>query len=126
MDAMTEKATHTPGPWEVARAHSYANGVIIATELFVRCPEDDIAIASDIANPGSGAVDEVAEGNARLIAAAPDLYDALHALVDFRTSEEGLSHLQYRVRCEELERQARAALAKATGKALTASELAAA
>lgn len=78
---MTSK--HTPGPW-------------VAHETLVLFPKN--AGGFDIRNCPNP------ESNARLIAAAPDLLDAIRAFVDHGTcfSEDDM-------------REARAAIAKATG-----------
>ena len=72
----------TPGPWDVREYRKAGqNGGIIVDELMVILPRDqdgdDLAIAADILNPLTAAIDEVAYANAHLIAAAPDLRDAL-------------------------------------------------
>lgn len=69
MSTTTRVAAHTPGPWEVAEAKRYEGGEPITEELFVRAPEDD--------DPATSSINEVAQANARLIAAAPDLLAAL-------------------------------------------------
>jgi len=85
---------HTPGPWEVAWGGSFDG----TREVFVRRPEDDVAIAADILDPDTEAP---SAANARLIAAAPELLEALRGLVDEQNGPPLLS--------------ARAAIARATG-----------
>ncbi len=70
-------AQHTPGPWEHAEAGSWRNGKRISTEYFVRRPEDNVSIAADIIDPETS---EPSEANAQLIAAAPELLEALKKL----------------------------------------------
>lgn len=67
--------SHTPGPWECAQAGIYADGKRVLVEYFVRVPESDIALASEIIDPDG----EPSEDNARLMAAAPDLLEACEA-----------------------------------------------
>jgi hypothetical protein len=67
---------YTKGNWEQNRAATYQDGKVVDTEYFVMLEDDDVAIASDIVNPATCEVDKVALANARLIAAAPDLYEA--------------------------------------------------
>ncbi len=94
---------HTPGSW-------------IAVEAWVEHPDDSIP---DICNCDMG-VDrsyEEARANAHLIAAAPDLLEALvhaeNALADYvPTIEKSGASLNYG---HHVLRQARAAIAKATG-----------
>ena len=64
---------HTPGPWEVADAGGYEGFKYQLEEYFVRRPEDDVAIASEVLDPDTC---KPSEANARLIAAAPDLLAA--------------------------------------------------
>ncbi len=93
----------TPGPWEISNAGSGRDGKLIYDETYVYAPNcgvDDIAIASDIADPLGGS----ALPNARLIASAPDLLAALIVLVEAGgIGPESMFH------------DARAAIAKATG-----------
>ena len=69
---METKLKATPGPWqaEIATMH----GKVI--EYFVRVDGDEIAIASAICDRDG----KPNQANARLIAAAPDLYAALSEL----------------------------------------------
>lgn len=69
---------HTPGPWYHDFASGMKNGNAVLLEYFVRRDGDDIAIAADIADPVTGSP---SEANARLIAAAPDLLEALQGLL---------------------------------------------
>ena len=82
------KPTHTPGPWEIERGYS----TIIKS--IGPCVPDEYA--------GSAWL-EVSEADARLIAAAPDLLEALKAML---SEVEGCY-------CTT-EKQARAAIEKAT------------
>ena len=61
---------HTPGPWEAAAASGYGS----PRTLFIRRVEDDVSIADNIIDPET---DKPSEANARLLAAAPDLLEAL-------------------------------------------------
>ncbi len=56
---------------------------------------------------------EVMDANARLIAAAPEMYEALEAMVGIEDDDEYMSQLEVNARLEA----ARAALAKARGEA---------
>ena len=88
---------HTPGPWQVGHFDS------------------NMICDSDGANRGCAPIARV-EGtaaerraNARLIAAAPELLEALRGLLDPATNEDGEWYRQAR-------EAARAAIAKAEGK----------
>lgn len=88
---MIEPVTHTPGPWRVEGGLPWqpavrAGGALIAE---TRNRNDDGA-------------------NARLIAAAPELLEALRNLLNYSEHSDDTSSL-----CVEVEDAARAALAKA-------------
>ncbi|KAB7765370.1 hypothetical protein [Xanthomonas sp. LMG 12461] len=73
----------TPGPWLVNTAgvgSSY--GGIEVTEFYVYNPKvvKNVAIAADIVDPKTG---QPSEANARLISAAPELYEALSRLEQY-------------------------------------------
>jgi len=78
---------HTPGPWEMAEAGSWKDGKRTSTEYFVRRPGDDVAIASEIIDPAND--DAPSEANARLIAAAPDLLEALESFIALNLRNDG-------------------------------------
>ena len=87
-------SNHTPGPWKVM--------IHPLTGPFVYCPENYII---------TGPVSQRSDGiNADLIAAAPELFEALKWFMPFIESEEGDE------RQAEWVRKAREALAKAEGK----------
>lgn len=95
---------HTPGPWKVYRAE---NGKIIGIGVDRPGDEDH---AAGITDPGFGlwgGEDEKA-ANARLIAAAPDLYAALEGLLSLVHEGDALDPQVY---------AAQDALAKARGRA---------
>ena len=81
---------HTPGPWSVGNPTGFRNQISI--EPAIGCVY--------------GAGDEIA-ANARLIASAPDMLEALEAIADFAPG--------YGDVCEIIAQRARAAIAKATG-----------
>lgn len=69
-------AKHTPGPWAVNHAGDHTG----ITEVFVYAPNcgvDDVSVAADIVDPVTSMP---SEANARLIASAPDLLEALEAI----------------------------------------------
>jgi hypothetical protein len=70
---MSVKSKHTDGYWQAECGES--GGYV---EWFVRRDGDAVAIASDITDPETG---QPSEANARLIAAAPELLEALEAMV---------------------------------------------
>ena len=94
---MTE---HTPGPWMVTPDHDEGIGWRHVSSF----PEG----FGDIATTWSGKHGDASEANARLIAAAPDMLDALEELVDTLDSRGVIDSFTTQ--------SARAAIAKATGK----------
>ena len=105
---------HTPGPWQAEQAGM--NGKII--EWFVRVDGDDIAIASAICDRAGN----ISEANARLIAAAPDLLEALEQTlqlaIDWEDEARGTwqdEALGFLHNDDPIIKKARAAIAKAKG-----------
>lgn len=102
-------AEHTPGPWTCRKVDN-PQGVdayrrAIQSAWYVCGPEHDSDFVADVFVKH----DERAEANARLIAAAPDLLEALHLLVD-NFSPCNCGRITYCGFC-----MASAAIAKATG-----------
>jgi hypothetical protein len=93
---MPEQVKHTPGPWRVGKR---AKMRIVAG--------DDDTVASTGGDPTMPA-----EANARLIAAAPDMYEALGALLELHGG------IMNGCDCEscKIALRARAAIAKAEGR----------
>ncbi len=71
------KAQHTPGPWE-AIEHIAINNV---KGYRVFAGDDEITVCRNAAGGLGSVVQLPAEANARLIAAAPDLLEALEIVV---------------------------------------------
>lgn len=93
-------AKHTPGPWRVASASEFSNGVnVCAGKMFV-------ALVS------GSTPDETAQADALLISAAPDLLAALESWME--VVDEGRI-ATYPEETQERMRKGRAAIAKATG-----------
>jgi hypothetical protein len=99
--ASIPNAAHTPGPWQAFKSSSRGGGYVIDTALGVESTNEYV-----IADRVIGAQ---ADGNARLIAAAPELYEALDALLSLDSPNR-----QY-VYGHPAAQQALAALAKARG-----------
>ena len=108
---------HTPGPWHINTAGSASRGEPFKiTEIYVYAPDtqDDTAICADVIDP---VTQEPSEANARLIAAAPDLLEALQAAVECgmvpisSVSEGGASRHSRQVQAADM---IRAAIQKAT------------
>lgn len=102
---------HTPGPWFVSTADGsgdqlYVGGMVLQSPY--------TAFASRASTPSAlGKIDkETLHANARLIAAAPDLLDALHRVMRHIPADAGGASLG-----DDMHR-AHKALAKATGSAL--------
>ena len=110
---MSNEAKHTPGPWHV-EAEEWTNGQGIAI-----CREGLGVIA--VIDPGPAELRAEDEANARLIAAAPELKDALADLVfdlaaigfDSEDSVSGADAVE--VICQHW-KTLKAAIAQATGK----------
>jgi hypothetical protein len=96
-------AAHTPGPWVYFYKHKY-------DEHHVSVPAPGRSFK--LALFDNGCQSENAEADARLIAAAPDLMDALKALLSLDDDHQRGSGDEDV--CQEV-RMARAAIAKATG-----------
>jgi len=83
----------TEGPWEVGVASSWQGSVRVESEMYVRRPGDNVALAAQVIDPRT---EEISESNARLLAAAPDLahtvvaqaaeIERLRAIIEGRTT----------------------------------------
>jgi hypothetical protein len=106
-------AAFTPGPWHIV-PHGDGDSLVICDD------EEAMWRICFMATPGSAGSFEKITANARLIAAAPELYEALCSLVDQDLEFNGESIV---IRCGshgqaiERSRKARTALAKARGDA---------
>jgi hypothetical protein len=95
---------HTPGPWEVVPGDDYMISAAAYPADFPHlCKADDTG--DMLAYVGNRTAD-FGEANARLIAAAPDLLEALESVLGNCLDSEGLAAAHAK---------ARAAIAKATG-----------
>lgn len=103
----------TKGPWAVNWAGSGRNGEFVYDEVYVYAPAcgvDDVAVAADIVDPVTG---KPSAENGRLIAAAPEL---LEALIAYTKAYDENPHLGPRGSAvDQAFGIARAAIAKATG-----------
>ena len=95
-------AKHTPGPWFVRKGGSAWGNFSIDGDVFF--------IAETI-----GGLDKEEKANAHLIAAAPDLLEALRALVDDIGERFNISSQSTNPGMRDAVNQARAAIAKAEG-----------
>ena len=71
---MTAAAKHTPGPWSVTRDPMNPNPRVVAGSKIVTVVSEGVAFAKET------------DGNARLIAAAPELLEALRELRESNTA----------------------------------------
>lgn len=92
---------HTPGPWTQGTSNPGRSCVWL----------DGNAEPENTMGPDNTWIDCVSEANARLIAAAPDLLEALHLAV--KMAETGMC--DFNPHDEYVMNKARAAIAKATG-----------
>lgn len=109
---------HTPGPWEINNLSSICSAV--GAESGDGCEADQYD-CWQIAECGTGMTlvggqmtslgFDVVKANASLIAAAPDLLEALESMVEYVDFMHSIGHLQRPVQCSE----ACAAIAKAKG-----------
>jgi hypothetical protein len=107
---MSEQPKHTPGDWHA----EYSAEVVGYAEWLVIRDGCKHAIAQDILDPETG---QPSEANARLIAAAPGLFEALkEILADEMSSHKAVYEFGGFVLPDELRNQARAAIAKAEGR----------
>ena len=108
---IAEPATHTPGPWEMGR-HATPES----------CPQFGVYAENgngrDLAHVVSAGTTRHAEteANARLIAAAPDLLEALQKLTDVLADVYSSEAQAKRALCSA-SKTARTAIAKAEGRA---------
>lgn len=107
---MTQKAKHTPGPWELS-TRLYVHGILDSKGLAIAF--QDVAPQVDCGSITSrGRTPEETLANARLIAAAPDLLEALEAL---KTANGANNFQGWHSSFEEAIAKANAAIAKAKG-----------
>lgn len=127
MDQQDKSAPRfSKGPWTVDETYVDVDGAILGADGFPVCSTEQTAILpgydqklgvrhwSD--HEGEAFITrrpEEVQANARLIAAAPDLYEALRAYVDY--TEAGVECGEAAETEVDLMLHARAALAKATG-----------
>lgn len=110
----------TPGPWEIDDDRQYIDG--IGTVVMHRVVAQDGRVVAEFSNAGCNEIayeddgegcgrhyDYQAMANARLIAAAPEMADAIEALLDSYEPHPGGS-------AYDAYMSAKAALAKARGK----------
>ena len=95
------KTQHTPGSWKVRKGFDSSTLEIYHPDKTVKPPfyPTEIATVTDITGQ---------KANARLIAAAPELLEALQNMLGLTESSDYMTR-------GEIEQQARAAIAKALG-----------
>jgi hypothetical protein len=84
---MTTQATHTPGPWEIGSINKRDKNLWWAA---VFTPKSTGKFHTPRAGEALGVDREECEGNARLIAAAPDLLAALETIAAGNTDPDGM------------------------------------
>lgn len=70
-------SSHTPGPWKVSGSVMERKGFI---NPMIECDEEHEPLLAEIYGQDRSVAEKKA--NARLIAKAPEMYDALHAIHD--------------------------------------------
>ena len=77
---MTKQGTtHTPGPWGIEVSTNMGHTVRVVAKVGRDGIGDDICRLGDVTKPGH-------EANARLIAAAPELLEALETIMSYPSS----------------------------------------
>ena len=96
---------HTPGPWCISKE----SPTIIKRDLSLIRSDHGVLIGSACGHPNSGFYPSESESvaNARLIAAAPELYEVARQISEYQLEGEG--------DLKGIAQRARAAIAKATG-----------
>lgn len=92
---MTEHSKPAPGPWTVFNNPTSNYGLEVRADVPVKAKQ----VICRVGGPDR-------EANARLIAAAPELLDAVHNLMDILRDYGAIDNLDIRIR------EARAAIAK--------------
>ena len=77
-------ATFTSGPWiaEEAKPHKWADGGVTHNVQIRKA-------GAILTNVAGGFTKEELEANARLMAAAPEMYEALNAVIHFLAKDDG-------------------------------------
>lgn len=108
-------SAHTPGPWAAVNRGSAKEPMmsVMAARIAGQPPRHEVAICATGDSP-----QEMENANARLIAAAPDLLEALTALVRIDDHHKQMRAAIYAPGSDtdKAYRAARAAIAKAEGK----------
>ena len=99
------QAQHTPGPWMLTEGDRFDKEMVITTQYRL---DESIGCICEMDVYFTGQIGIEQEANARLIAAAPELLEALQNML-------GLTEASDYMALGEIEQQARAAIAKATG-----------
>ena len=97
------QTNHTPGPWAISQSHGFRTGAPVNAYTI------NGACGTVATTPNPNVADNAA--NARLIAAAPDLLDALRRVLRHIPADAGCASMS-----DDLHR-ARVAIARATGDA---------
>lgn len=101
----------TPGPWHVSAISQHDGSVSIAKDRFVVCLVTNAASIFDVVQ---GHTPEAQFANARLIASAPELLEALEIMI-VGACAVGVPHAGERKVLQDAVDHARATINKATG-----------
>lgn len=110
-------AKHTPGPWKSAWVE-VGGSIVEEFAGYLVWPADLTSIqalmmGNVISSPWGSEDDAVAEANSQLTAAAPELLGVLREMFEQGPVQVALAGNP--IACDDLEKRARAAIAKATG-----------
>jgi len=81
---------HTPGPWSIEKCEPYTTPLLKGFAVYGKDGEDDCGVAT-VVGPRSPEVQEDLLADARLIAAAPDLLEALKGMIAIVDDSHGVS-----------------------------------
>lgn len=110
---MGEQPKFTPGPWQY-RPHEFDDWGVVKSDRFTICQaRDDRALDQEILNQHRRDGTDPWVANARLIAAAPDLFDACRD-IESKIVDYEAGRINWRP--DDFLMRVRAALAKAEGR----------
>jgi hypothetical protein len=116
---MAQQAKHTPGPWDYVPSTEHHGPYVTSSvgnticDCYVMSEPGAFSTASGGPSKPIPFLAEMADPNARLIAAAPSMFAALEAIMAMGTNPDPKWNAS--LRCDSMWHAARAAIKKATG-----------